>query len=159
MVVTYFHPELGVVVVNPKNRAHWDGVRILKRNELVTVFAGAFGETDGDKKYETAISLLIALIEGGKAKTPPALHEGQVRVQEAGPSAPPAPAPARGRAGSPRHAADVRALAAAEAAPSSAAAAPGVRAGLRRGITAAAAAAPAPAAAPLPRHPPARPRR
>ncbi len=37
LVVAYFHPELGVVVVNPKNRAHWEGVRSLKRNELVTV--------------------------------------------------------------------------------------------------------------------------
>ncbi len=30
MVVTYFHPELGVVVVNPKNRAHWETVRTLE---------------------------------------------------------------------------------------------------------------------------------
>src|SRR5208283_1803615 len=88
MVVTYFHPELGVVVVNPKNRAHWETVRTLKKNELVTVFAGAFAGTGGDKKYETAISLLVALIEGGKAKTPPALLKGSFVFKR---SAPPAP--------------------------------------------------------------------
>ncbi len=76
LVVAYFHPELGVVVVNPKNREHWDGVRSLKRNELVTVFAGAFAGTNGDKKYESAISLLITLMEGGKVKAPPALTKG-----------------------------------------------------------------------------------
>ncbi len=42
LVVSYFHPELGVVAINPKNRSHWEGVNGLKRNELLTVFAGAF---------------------------------------------------------------------------------------------------------------------
>ena len=83
IVLTYFHPEL-VVVVNPKNRAHWETVRTLKKNELVTVFAAPLPGRDGDKKYETAISLLITLIEGGKAKTPPTLQKGCVRRQEVG---------------------------------------------------------------------------
>lgn len=96
MVVAYSHPELGMVVVNPKNRSHWDGVRILKRNELITVFAGAFGETDGDKKYQDGISHFIALIEGAKLKTPAALTKGKF-VQKKQPPAPaPAPVPVRG---------------------------------------------------------------
>ena len=71
LVVAYFHPELGVVVVNPKNRDHWEGVRSLKKNELVTVFAGAFAGTNGEN--------------------PSRPDQGNVRVQEAS---------ARGRAGS-----------------------------------------------------------
>ncbi len=27
LVVAYFHPELGVLAINPKNRAHWDAAR------------------------------------------------------------------------------------------------------------------------------------
>ena len=121
MVVTYFHPELGVVVVNPKNRAHWEGVRSLKKNELVTVFAGAFAGTNGDKKYDSAITLLITLIEGGKAKTPPALLKGSFVFKKPAPVAAPAAAPARrGRKPGPR-AAKASLLAAAEAASPSAA--------------------------------------
>jgi hypothetical protein len=97
LVVAYFHPDLGVVVVNPKNRAHWDGVRTLKRNELVSVFAGAFNETNGDKRYEEGISLFLALIEGAKVKTPAALTKGKFVFKKRPVAAPPAPAPARGR--------------------------------------------------------------
>lgn len=96
MVVAYSHPELGMVVVNPKNRAHWEGVRILKRNELVTVFAGAFGETNADKKYQDGISLFIALIEGAKIKTPVALTKGRFVQKKQPPVAAPAPVPVRG---------------------------------------------------------------
>jgi hypothetical protein len=95
MVVGYFHPELGLVAVNPKNRAHWEGVRSLKKNELVTVFAGAFAGTNGDKKYDTAISLLISLMEGGKAKTPPALTKGTFVFRKPALVAAPAAAPVR----------------------------------------------------------------
>jgi hypothetical protein len=118
LVVAYFHPELGVVVVNPKNRDHWEGVRSLKRNELVTVFAGAFDGTNGDKKYETAITILISLMEGGKTKTPPALTKGTFVFKK--PAAVAAPAPAAARRGGGRKASAPRAskaslLAAAEA--------------------------------------------
>ncbi|MGA2640093.1 MAG: hypothetical protein ABSG21_04195 [Spirochaetia bacterium] len=123
MVVAYFHPELGVVVVNPKNRAHWEGVRSLKRNELVTVFAGAFAGTNRDKKYDTAISLLITLMEGGKAKTPLALTKGTFVFRKPAPVAA-APVPARrGRKPGPR-AAKASLLAAAEAASPTASALP-----------------------------------
>ncbi len=107
VVVVYFHPELGVVVVNPKNRDHWEGVRSLKKNELVTVFPGGFPGTDGDKKYETAISLLISLMEGGKAKSPSVLQKGTfvfkkpARVAAPAPAAPRAPRKAARAAGPP----------------------------------------------------------
>jgi hypothetical protein len=91
LVVAYFHPELGVVVVNPKNRAHWEGVRSLKRNELVTVFAGAFAGAQNEKNSEAGISLLISLMEGGKVKTPPALTKGTFVFRKRAPVAAPAP--------------------------------------------------------------------
>lgn len=91
LVVVYFHPELGVVAINPKNRAHWDVVQGLKRNELVTVFAGAFRDTGADRKYEEGISLLLSLMEGGKGKAPAALLKGPF-VQRKAPAAPAEPA-------------------------------------------------------------------
>ncbi|MGO9308007.1 MAG: hypothetical protein ACLQDL_03165 [Spirochaetia bacterium] len=151
LVVAYFHPELGVVVVNPKNRDHWEGVRSLKRNELVTVFAGAFAATNGDKKCDTAITLLISLMEGGKAKTPPALTKGTFVFRKPAPVAPPAPPR---RAGAARKAAGPRAsnaslLAAAESAAPSASALPAYPSAAPAATTALApAAAPAAPAAP-----------
>jgi hypothetical protein len=118
LVVAYFHPELGVVVVNPKNRDHWEVVRALKRNELVTVFAGAFAGTEGDKKYGDAISLLVTLMEGGKVKTPAALTKGKFVFKKAAPVAPPEPArAARKVRGRPASSASRAAEAAAVAAP------------------------------------------
>ncbi len=105
LVVTYYHPELGVVVVNPKNREHWDTVRTLKRNELVTVFAGAFSATTpGDSKFADGISLFISLIEGGKQKTPSSFTRGPYVFKKPKPVAPPAPPRAR-RAATPKRAA------------------------------------------------------
>jgi hypothetical protein len=108
LVVVYFHPDLGVMPVNPKNRDHWESVRSLKRNELITVFAGAFAETNGDKKCEDGISLFLSLVEGAKVKTPPALTKGRFVFKKQAPPAAPAPAPTRGRkkaAGKPSRAA------------------------------------------------------
>jgi hypothetical protein len=95
LVVTYFHPELGVVVVNPKNREHWETVRTLKRNELVTVFAGAFDDTKDDQKYDEGISLFISLIEGRKQKTPASFTRGPYIFKKPKPAALPAAPRAR----------------------------------------------------------------
>ena len=150
VVVVYFHPELGVVVVNPKNRDHWEAVRSLKKNELVTVFAGAFGATDGDRKYETAISLLIALMEGGRVKSPAALQKGSFVFRKPAPVAPAAaPRAARRVArGRPARAAAVDYSAVAAAAQSTAPIYPTPSQAAAAPAAAAPAAAPAAAAAP-----------
>jgi hypothetical protein len=133
-------------VVNPKNRAHWEGVRSLKRNELVTVFAGAFAGTNGDKKYDSAISLLITLMEGGKAKTPPALTKGTFVFRKPAPVVVAAPAPVRrGRKPSPRTA-KATLIAAAEAAAPAAATLPAYSSASASSAALAAAPAAAPAA-------------
>ena len=115
MVIVYFHPELGVVVVNPKNPAHWEGITSLKRNELVTVFAGAFGQTGDEKKYDSGISLFISLVEGAKVKTPAALTKGKFVQRKQPPVAAPAPVAVRGgrkAKGRPTQSASAAALAA-----------------------------------------------
>ena len=85
------------MAINPKNRAHWDTVQGLKRNELVTVFAGAFKDTSADRKYDEGISLLVSLMEGGRGKAPAGLLKGSF-VQRKAP-APAAPAPAKAEEG------------------------------------------------------------
>ncbi len=77
LVVAYFHPELGVVAVNPKNRSLWNGVQSLKKNELITVFAGAFQNTTADPIFSQGIDLLIQIVEGGKVRSPSVFTKGR----------------------------------------------------------------------------------
>jgi hypothetical protein len=140
LVVVYFHPELGVVTINPKNRSHWDSVQSVKKNEMLTIFAGAFQETGEDKKYTEGIALLIALLEGGKIRTPPAFTKGKF-VLKARPPAPVKAPPPRKVARKAKGQAEAPLVAPEAPAPSSLPAyAP----------AAAAAPAPTPAAAPAP---------
>jgi len=147
VVVTYFHPELGVVVVNPKNREHWDVVRTLKRNELVTLFAGKFAGGDTEEKLcQDALSLLITLLEGGKAKTPPSFTKGKFVFKKRAPVAPPAAPRAARKAGGRAPKAAAPAIDYAAAATPTAPSLPSYQAASAPAAAAAPAAAPAPAA-------------
>jgi hypothetical protein len=84
LVIAYFHPELGVVAVNPKNRSHWDSVQSVKKNELVTVFAGAFQGSGDLPLYGQGIDLMLSMLEGGRAKAPSAFTRGRF-IQKARP--------------------------------------------------------------------------
>jgi len=95
LVCTYFHPELGLLVVNPKNSQHWSLVNALKKNEVVTVFAGAFGKTQSAKDpkvFQTAIDKLLEYIHGKKSAAPASLKSGKFTYKEPKPKAPTATA-------------------------------------------------------------------
>jgi hypothetical protein len=76
LVISYFHPELGLTLINPKNAQHWQTVQSLKKHELVTLYAGAFQKEIAEKLRNDAIDKLIGLIEGKKVSTPAALTKG-----------------------------------------------------------------------------------
>jgi hypothetical protein len=115
LVVAYHHPELGLLVANPKNAEELAGFGQLKKRELLVVYAGKAG-APADELCQKAAGLAAALFEGAKVKAPPALLKGSFSVRkikkapEPGPDesaarrrgkAPKAarPASARGRAG------------------------------------------------------------
>jgi len=95
LVVAYFHPELGVIAINPKNRAHWDAAGSLKRNELITVYAGTPGATGREELLRAGITTLIALVEGSRAKAPAAFRKGRYVPRRAARRAAEAPKPSR----------------------------------------------------------------
>ncbi|NOY08303.1 MAG: hypothetical protein GXP33_05640 [Spirochaetes bacterium] len=70
LTLVYFHPELGLLPINPKRIEHWEAVRELKKNELVVIYSGHFKDTGKNKIYSEAIELMIQLIKGKKIKTP-----------------------------------------------------------------------------------------
>ncbi len=77
IVLSYYHPELGVLVINPKNKSHWDSIDQLKKDELVTIYVGTFEEKGNPKAEVTAIDKMIALFQGKKPKTPQVLLKGK----------------------------------------------------------------------------------
>jgi hypothetical protein len=98
LVLAYYHPDLGLTLVNPKNRQHWENAGALKKNELVTIYCGAFGGQAPERLLEDALDGMVALLEGRKIKAPPALLKGKYKLRPLkAPAPPPEEKPARGR--------------------------------------------------------------
>jgi hypothetical protein len=81
VVLAYFHPEMGIVPINPKNIDHWQIAQTLKKNELLTIFVGEFQSSQRKELYADAISATIALLKGRSLKAPPALSRGKIKFK------------------------------------------------------------------------------
>ena len=77
MVFVYFHPELGIFPINPKNKAHWNRVKLLKKTEFISIYAGRFQDTEDDEVFDIAIENTIQLLKGQKVKTSKILTTGE----------------------------------------------------------------------------------
>ncbi len=132
LVAVYHHPDLGPIVVNPKNPKSLARIDRLTRNELLVAWAGRFAKEGGEAASGDAARALAELFAGRKAKAKDSLLKGDCAYK----------APRE------KAAASAKAPRAAKA-PRGAAAAPQPKRGK------AAQAAPAPAAAPVPEHKPA----
>ena len=83
LVFIYFHPESGVVLVNPKNPDHWKNLSEMKRNELLMVYLGLGTKGDvGDKAFKNIFSAaegrILTFLSGEKlAKLPASLANGK----------------------------------------------------------------------------------
>jgi hypothetical protein len=101
LVVAYHHPELGLLVANPKNAEELAGFGQLKKRELLVVYAGK-GGAPADETCQKAAELAAAAFAGVKVKAPPALLKGGFAARKlkkaAAPEAGEAPVSRRGRA-------------------------------------------------------------
>ncbi len=82
LVLLYFHPDLGVLAVNPKNSQHAGIIDHLRKYELAVVWAGSFMKPVDQKIAEKAIDALIALLEDKEVKTPKELLSGACAYKE-----------------------------------------------------------------------------
>jgi hypothetical protein len=100
LVVAYHHPELGLLVANPKNAEELAGFGQLKKRELLVVYAGKAG-APADEGCQKAAELAAAVFEGARAKVPPSLLRGNFTARKlrkaAGAEADGAAAPKRRR--------------------------------------------------------------
>jgi hypothetical protein len=130
LVVAYHHPELGLLVANPKNAEELAGFGQLKKRELLVVYAGKAG-APADEACQKAAELTAALFAGANVKAPPALLRGNFsarkikkapepetkktaprRRAKAPKAARPAPARGRGKAAAPAAAPEAHRVAA-----------------------------------------------
>ncbi|MBN1615925.1 MAG: hypothetical protein JW875_01330 [Spirochaetales bacterium] len=77
LVLGYHHPDLGFIVVNPKNPGSASVISGFRKNELMVVYALGSGTTESSRKNaEEAITLLIKLVEGSSITASRALLNG-----------------------------------------------------------------------------------
>jgi hypothetical protein len=75
LVVAYHHPDLGLLIANPKIAEELANFGMLRKRELLVVYAGK-GSVPADESCQKAAELAVALFEGGKAKIPAELLKG-----------------------------------------------------------------------------------
>jgi hypothetical protein len=126
LIAAYYHPDLGLLIANPKIAEELANIGMLKKRELLVLYAGK-GSAPSDDLCQKAAELAVSLFEGGKAKAPPELLKGNFTVkklkkeeeEEEKPAKPAraAKAPRAAKAGKPAKAAAARGKAVAAPAP------------------------------------------
>ena len=83
IVIAYQHPELGLKLINPKRKEHWEETNLLKKDELVVIYVGGFGSSVSEKVCSDALNTLTVLLEGRTKKSPASLLKGSFTVKAA----------------------------------------------------------------------------
>lgn len=76
IVILYYHPDVGVMAINPKNRSHVARIDRMNKSELLVVYAGAFGKPVDEVLAAKLAESLVSLYEGRKVKEAAALLKG-----------------------------------------------------------------------------------
>jgi hypothetical protein len=81
LVAAYHHPELGLLVANPKIEEELAGFGDLGKRELLVIYAGFQGQPTNEN-CEKAAALALKIFEGSKVSAPPALTKGKFTVKK-----------------------------------------------------------------------------
>ncbi len=68
IVIGYYHPQAGLLVINPIRDDVWDDVLPLIPDELMVVYVGALSDSVEEKTIESAVDDIIKLFSGKKVK-------------------------------------------------------------------------------------------
>jgi hypothetical protein len=80
LVAAYHHPDLGLLIANPKIAEELANFGMLRKRELLVVYAGKGGGA-ADETCRKAAEFAVSLFEGKKVKTPPDLTKGSFTVK------------------------------------------------------------------------------
>jgi len=81
LVAAYHHPELGLLIANPKNADELADFGELRKYELLAIYAGYYGN-ETDENCEKAAELALKVFEGSKVKVPSALARGKYAAKK-----------------------------------------------------------------------------
>ena len=81
LVAAYYHPELGLLIANPKVQEELSGFGQLRKRELLVMYAGLQGSETGDD-CQKAANLALKLFEGSKITVPTSLTKGKFTVKK-----------------------------------------------------------------------------
>jgi hypothetical protein len=90
LVAAYHHPDMGLLVANPKVPEELANFGALKKRELLVIYAGKAGNPV-DEVCRNAAVLAAAFFEGKKPKVPPELYKGNFTVKAPKKAAEPKP--------------------------------------------------------------------
>ncbi len=76
IVVLYNHPDLGAIVINPKNPAHASRIDRMNKTELIVAYIGCFGKSFDQSMATKAAEAVLSLYEGAKFKENLAFRKG-----------------------------------------------------------------------------------
>jgi len=97
LIAAYYHPELGLLIANPKVEDELSGFGELRKRELLVVYAGLQGKPT-DENCEKAAKLALNLFQGEKVTVPPALTKGKYTVKKVSKPQKEEPKPAKEKA-------------------------------------------------------------
>jgi len=81
LVAAYYHPEMGLLIANPKVIEELEGFGELRKRELMVVYAGLQGN-DTDENCKKAAELALKMFEGAKVTVPANLTKGKFTVKK-----------------------------------------------------------------------------
>lgn len=81
LVAAYHHPDLGLLIANPKIAEELASFGMLRKRELLVIYAGK-GNSPADVSCQKAAELAVDIFEGKKAKAPPELLKGSFAAKK-----------------------------------------------------------------------------
>lgn len=76
IVFMYHHPDLGAIVINPKNPAHKEYISDFRKNEMLVVFTGYAGKKSADELCNLAQKKCMDVVYGKKCSGTEKLLKG-----------------------------------------------------------------------------------
>ena len=81
LVAAYHHPEMGLLIANPKVAEELVAFGQLRKRELLIVYAGLQGD-ETDDNCQKAANLALSLFEGAKVTVPAFLTKGKFSIKK-----------------------------------------------------------------------------
>jgi len=81
LIAAYHHPDLGLLIANPKVAEELANFGMLRKRELLVLYAGK-GASPADESCLKAAELAVKFFEGKKAKAPPEFLKGGFSVKK-----------------------------------------------------------------------------